>query len=146
MPGFKGYSAPHVLNSNSAQEYKILRTTVKESWNTNNYNNKRAIGSFRAVNNAGDFLSRKNYSCGGSTQSFQSRPNMSGLKHRFGSILSNCDGSGVPAAACNTKYVYDSSDYIKYLRQRSINRNYNDISHGGDQSNASQSALSAIKR
>jgi hypothetical protein len=32
------------------------------------------------------------------------------------------------------------------LKQRAINKNYNDLSYGGDQSNASQSAQRAIRR
>jgi hypothetical protein len=101
-------------------------------------------------------LSRENYSCGGSCQSFQSRPGLKGLKTRFGSVSVSCTPSAaystlqlnkdIPAAACNVKYVYDSSDYVTYLKQRAINKNYNDLSFGGDQSNASQSAQRAIRR
>jgi hypothetical protein len=108
------------------------------------------------VNNAGDLLSRENYSCGGSCQTFQSRPGLSGLKQRFGSIQSSCTPSAaynnlqlnrkIPAAACNVKYVYDSSDYITYLKQKAINKNYNDLTYGGDDSNSSQSAQKAIRR
>jgi hypothetical protein len=54
--------------------------------------------------------------------------------------------NNVPAAACNVKYVYDSSDYITYLKQRAINKNYNDLSNGGDDYNGSQSAQRAIRR
>ena len=111
---------------------------------------------FRAVNNAGDLLSRENYSCGGTCQSFQSRPGLRGLRQRFGSIQSTCVPSAaynslqlitnVPAAACNVKYVYDSSDYITYLKQRAVNKNYNDFSFGGDDYKGSQSAQRAIRR
>ena len=111
---------------------------------------------FRAVNNAGDLLSRENFSCGGTCQSFQSRPGLRGLRQRFGSIQSTCVPSAaynslqlitnVPAAACNVKFVYDSSDYITYLKQRAVNKNYNDFSFGGDDYKGSQSAQRAIRR
>ena len=144
-------------------EFEQIRFTLKNAWNTNyrrqlrNNNLKTSITTpFRAVNNAGDLLSRENYSCGGSCQTFQSRPGLKGLRGRFGSISDSCVPSAayntlqllsnVPAAACNVKYVYDSSDYITYLKQRAINKNYNDLSYGGDQSNASQSAQRAIRR
>ena len=46
----------------------------------------------------------------------------------------------------NGKYVYDSSDYITYLKQKAVNKNYNDLSNGGDDFKASQSAQRAIRR
>jgi hypothetical protein len=144
-------------------EYENIRQTLKNSWNTTypsqlrRNNIKQSITTpFRAVNNAGDLLSRENYSCGGSCQSFQSRPGLKGLRTRFGSVSVSCTPSAaysvlqlnrdIPAAACNVKYVYDSSDYVTYLKQRAINKNYNDLSFGGDQSNGSQSAQRAIRR
>jgi len=131
-------------------DYEQIRFTLRNAWNTKYVsqlgNKKRVIGPFRAVNNAGDVLCRKNYSCGGPCQTFQSRPGMFGLKGAFGSINSYCDGTGVPPSSCNTKYVYDSSNYITYLKQQAVNRNYNDVSNGGNNSNASQSAIRAIRR
>jgi hypothetical protein len=144
-------------------EYENIRQTLKNSWNTTypsqlrRNNIKQSITTpFRAVNNAGDLLSRENYSCGGSCQTFQSRPGLKGLRTRFGSVSVSCTPSAaystlqlnkdIPAAACNVKYVYDSSDYVTYLKQRAINKNYNDLSFGGDQSNGSQSAQRAIRR
>ena len=41
----------------------------------------------------------------------------------------------------NPRYVYDSSDYIRYRKLVSKNKNYNDLSFGGDESNASQVAI-----
>jgi len=127
------------------EEYMNDRDIVVEGWNTNyrretvSYSGvpARAITPFRAVNNAGDLLSRKYYTCGGPCQTFQSRPGMFGLKQRFGAVMLQCDGTGVEAAACNTKYVYDSSDYSRYLKQRAINQTYNNLSNGGDQSSGS---------
>ena len=144
-------------------EFEHIRFTLKNAWNTTypsqlrRDNLKQPITTpFRAVNNAGDLLSRENYSCGGSCQSFQSRPGLRGLRQRFGAIQDTCIPSAtysslqllrnIPAAACNVKYVYDSSDYTTYLKQRAVNQNYNDLTYGGDQSNASQSAWRAIRR
>ena len=144
-------------------EYENIRQTLKNSWNTTypsqlrRNNIKQSITTpFRAVNNAGDLLSRENYSCGGSCQTPQSRPGLHGLRTHFGSVQSSCIPSAtysslqllnnVPAAACNVKYVYDSSDYTTYLKQRAVNKNYNDYSYGGDDSKSSQSATRAIRR
>ena len=52
----------------------------------------------------------------------------------------------VPASACNVKYVYDSSDYITYLKQNAVNKNYNDLKYGGDENSSSQSVVRAIRR
>jgi hypothetical protein len=144
-------------------EFEHIRFILKNAWNTN-YRRQLRVNKlkqsittpFRAVNNAGDLLSRENYSCGGNCQTFQSRPGLKGLRSKFGSISNSCIPSvinsnlqllsDVPAAACNVKYVYDSSDYTKYLKQRAVNKNYNDLTYGGDQSNSSQSAWKAIRR
>jgi len=144
-------------------EFEHIRFTLKNAWNTTypgqlkaNNLKKTIITPFRAVNNAGDLLARENFSCGGSCQSFQHRPGLYGLKHRIGSTSTSCEPSAaynslqlnrsIPSATCNVKYVYDSSDYITYLKQKAVVKNYNDITYGGDQSNASQSRLRAIHR
>jgi len=144
-------------------EFEQIRFTLKNAWNTTyptqlrRDNLKQPITTpFRAVNNAGDLLARQNYSCGGSCQTFQSRPGLKGLRQRFGSIQDTCVPSAtysslqllknIPAASCNVKYVYDSSDYVTYLKQKAVNKNYNDLTYGGDQSSASQSAIRAIRR
>lgn len=145
--GLKGYMAKPVINHDNDDEFAQTRFILREAWNTK-YTNQttKGVTPFRAVTNSGDALSRTNYSCGGSCQSFQSRPGLKGLSQRFGSIGGACDNSGVPPAACNVKYVYDSSDYIRYAKEKAINRNYNDINFGGDSSNTSQSAIRAIRR
>jgi len=144
-------------------EFEQIRFTLKNAWNTTypsqlkrNHLKKTITTPFRAVNNAGDLLSRENYSCGGSCQSFQSRPGLHGLRTHFGSISASCTPSttynslqtikNIPAAACNVKYVYDSSDYVTYLKQKAVVKNYNDISYGGDDYKSSQSASRAIRR
>ena len=143
--------------------YEQIRYTLKNAWNTTypsqlrRNNLKRTITTpFRAVNNAGDLLSRENFSCGGSCQTPQSRPGLHGLKTHFGSVSVSCTPSAaynslqliknIPAAACNVKYVYDSSDYVTYLKQKAVNKNYNDFSNGGDDFKASQSSQRAIRR
>ena len=151
--GMKGFIPQAIQTTDqNYEDVEQQRFQTVQAWN-NTYkaqlkasNKKRIITPFRAVNNAGDILSRQYYSCGGSSQSFQSRPNLHGLKSHFGSIHNLCDGTSVPAAACNTKFVYDSSDYSRYLKQKAIVNNYNDLSYGGNDYNASQSAYRAIRR
>jgi hypothetical protein len=147
----KGFIPPPVQDVDNNDLYAQTRFTLTNAWNTkgaNKWNTKaKTIQTpFRAVTNSGDLLCRDNYTCGGSCQTFQSRPGMFGLKQRFGAIQYLCDGTGVPPAACNVKYVYDSSNYTTYLKQKAINYNYNDYSYGGDQHSASQSAWRRSRR
>ena len=160
----QGYMPQAVqTNDKTYPEFEQIRFTLKNAWNTTypsqlrRNNLKQSITTpFRAVNNAGDLLSRENFSCGGSCQTPQSRPGLHGLSTHFGSVSTSCTPSAaynslqliknIPAAACNVKFVYDSSDYITYLKQKAINKNYNDLSYGGDDSNSSQSAQRAIRR
>ena len=159
-----GYMPQSTINTDKRYpEFEHIRFTLKNAWNTTypsqlkRDNLKQPITTpFRAVNNAGDLLSRLNYSCGGTCQSFQSRPGLKGLRSHFGAVQDTCVPSAaynnlqlltnIPAAACNVKFVYDSSDYVTYLKQRAVNKNYNDLSYGGDQSKSSQSAIRAIRR
>ena len=160
----QGWMPPTTQNVDKRYpEYEQIRYTLKNAWNTTYPSQLRRNGlkktittPFRAVNNAGDLLSRENFSCGGSCQTPQSRPGLHGLRTHFGSVSVSCTPSAtynslqqikeVPAAACNVKYVYDSSDYITYLKQKAVNKNYNDFSNGGDDYNSSQSAQRAIRR
>ena len=149
--GIRGFIARQTNDTNNYNDYAQTRFTLRDAWNTKYVtqlgpSRKRIITPFRAVTNSGDILSREDYSCGGSCQTFQSRPGLFGLRGKFGSIQSKCDNSGIPAATCNVKYVYDSSNYVTYLKQQAINKNYNDLSNGGDNSSTSQSALRGIRR
>ena len=144
---FNGYSPQQTITNYKDSDVVMTRRILRSSWNTQNATgtvngNKRIITPFRAVNNLGDFLSRKNYVCGGSNQVNASRP---GWKSRIGSIISQCDGTGVDAGSGNMRYVADSSDYIRYRRQRAVNVNYNDVKNGGDESNGSYVAFKMVR-
>jgi hypothetical protein len=150
--GIKGRMPQSTITNYRDDEFSQIRFTLRDAWNTTKYSgqngltNTRIITPFRAVNNAGDVLSRPNYSCGGSCQTFQSRPGMFGLRQRFGAIQNICDETLIPPSACNVRYVYDASDYTTYLKQRAVNKNYNDRASGGDDYSTSQSAYRAIRR
>jgi len=158
--GIRGIMPQSVMDHNNSDEFARTRFYLKDAWNTSSTSGssypKRIIGPFRAVNNAGDILSRQDYSCGGTCQSYQSRPGLNGLRGRFGSISASCAPSvlystdqinaAVPASACNGKFVYDGSDYINFKKKQAINRNYNDRSFGGNEYSASQSAMRAVRR
>jgi len=139
---YQGYSPQQTLGNFKTAEQSMTRKILRDSWNTQNATGEvnghmRVITPFRAVNNLGDFLSRKQYVCGGSNQVNKTR---AGLQGPIGSIISRCDNTGVPAGAGNMRFVSDSSDYITYKRQRAMNQNYNDLKNGGDQHHGSYEA------
>jgi len=128
---YNGYSAKQTISNHKDGEQSTNRRVLRDGWNTINAGesingHKRVITPFRAVNNLGDYLARKDYVCGGPNQVNASKP---GMKGRIGSIISACDTSGVEGASCNPRFVSDSSDYIKFKKQVAMNRNYNDSSH-----------------
>ena len=111
---YNGHSSKQTVSSKRDSESAITRKVLRSSWNTpyatGTYEGeKRVITPFRAVNNLGDFLGRKNYSCGGPNQ-----------------MTFTCESSNVPASSANIKFVPDSSDYIRFRKQQAMNRNYND--------------------
>jgi hypothetical protein len=136
---FNGYSPQQTINNFKDSDVAMTRRILRDSWNNvgingsiNNYG--RIITPFRSVNNLGDYLSRKNYVCHVSNQVNASKP---GMKHRIGSIINSCDGTGILASSGNMRYVPDTSDYTRYKKQRAISKNYNDVKNGGDESRAS---------
>ena len=165
-----GYMTKDVYGKDKDSENFVnIRQVLKKSWNTtypsqlrrSNLNTKKTITTpFRAINNAGDLMDRKDYMCvanssQSSNQGYQSRTNIYGLKQRFGCRAGSCMPSviyndlqkdkSIPAANCNVRYVYDTSDYIKYKKQLATNRNFNDYSYGGDNHYSGQSAIKAIR-
>jgi hypothetical protein len=131
MSTINGISPKQTLTNYKDGEQSLDRGVLRRGWNQinaigtiNGY--KRVITPFRAVNNLGDFLARPNYVCGGPNQVNASKP---GWKGHIGSIISQCDGTGVEGASCNPKFVSDSSDYVRFRKLRAMNKNYNDIKH-----------------
>ena len=150
--GINGFIPPPIQDTNNFSEYAQTRHYLREGYNTRYGTQKTLQGvpakintPFRLAMNAGDPLSRKYYTCGGSTNQVK-RPQNNGLRGLYGNIKNLCDGTGVESATCNIKFVYDSSDYIRYKKNFAINKNYNDLSNGGNDSSGSQSAYRAIRR
>ena len=136
------------------------RNVLRQAWNGSplvvngtvtigSVTSNRKIGSFRAVNNAGDLLSRKNYSCGGPNQ-ITSRPGMMNLTLKDGGQdKRRCDNTGVQPSSCNVKYVYDSSDFIRFKKLQAKNRGYTngaDYSYGGANNGTTKSVLNRVRR
>jgi hypothetical protein len=133
---------------NNARGNSIERRIIVRAWNnpyaTGTVNGrKRAIGPFRAVTNSGDFLSRKNYSCGGSNMV---TPDRYKRVSNIGGVPQMCDGTAIPPSTCNPRFVPDSSDYVKFRRLRAQNVTYNEKKFGGNDSRAQYVPLMAVRR
>lgn len=148
---FNGYSTIQTITNYKGSEQTHARSVLRKGLNMVNTNKTtqgtsttygRVTTPFRAFNNSGDLLGRVHYSCGGPNPTSVSKP---GYARNIGSMFNNCDNTGVPAASCNVKWVADSSDYVKFKKLSAINKNYNDLGYGGDQSNGSYSALMRVR-
>ena len=120
-----------VLLMNRLNFKSLNRMELRRVWNGKALEAETTnMTPFRVANNAGDSLSRRNYSCGGPNQ--LSNTNKNQLVSMFrGSLKSVCDSSNVAPASCNTTYVYDSSTYSKFKRQVAMNTTYSESSFGG---------------
>ena len=102
------------------------RLVLRRVWNgdlTSRGRNVLANGPFRIANNAGDPLSRQNFSAGG--------PNMVSSTGRSKlHLASNRDGGQagtaayIPVCTTNVKYVYDSSIFTRFKKQQTVNYGY----------------------
>lgn len=124
-PNIVGASVPKFGPVIDGNFRSMERDVVRQVWNTNCYSKGTKhsgpqIGGFRRVMNAGDYLARVNDGCGGSNQ-INSRPGALVLSTKDGVRRCNSD---IPVANTNVKYVYDSSDFIRYRREKSINKGY----------------------
>jgi len=147
---FTGFSPIQSLNGHNTSDEVNSRRIVTRSWNGKGavgvYNGyARVITPFRAVNNSGDFLARQYYVCGGPNPTNQTH-NGYVIRKMGGRPNNSCDGTGVPAGSSNPKFVFDSSDYIRYKKLKTFNKSYNDLKYGGDQSNASYTAMQSVIR
>jgi hypothetical protein len=158
--GLNGRMPQPLIIHDNTHDFSKTRFALRDAWNTTKTSGssypKRMVTPFRAVNNAGDLLCRQNYSCGGSPQTPQSRPGLNGLRQKFGSTSTSCQpdvlwsslqfSPSTPSATCNGKFVYDSSDYVRFRKLQAVNRNYNDLNFGGNDSSGGQVAYRAIRR
>ena len=111
-----------ILQLGSNSSCAETRQVLTRSWNTdlilsNNENIKTTSGTFRVTQNAGDVLHRHNFAAKGPNQ-------LSGLSMTYISGKDGTQGSvvDIPVSATNVKYVYDSSNFTRYAREKSMNR------------------------
>jgi hypothetical protein len=152
--GTNGISPKPIIISTVNQQtsnHAMNRGILRRAWNTKYASGMvnervRVITPFRAVNNAGDYLARgSNYVCGGSN-TIQPNARKGISKGNIGSIFSVCDNSGIEPSNCNNKWVYDSSYYTRFRKEKALNNTYNDYNFGGNKNNAEFVPLTHVRR
>lgn len=147
---------PSLMDDRTQVHFAQPRFQLRQAWSKSYCQAPhRILTPFRAVNHAGDLMSRQDYACGRQSSGCQSRPNIRGIKHALGSSHGNCMPTlphnslqldrSIPAGSGNSKFVYDSSDYTRYARQKAIYKNYNNLKNGGNDYHAAQSALKSLR-
>ncbi len=123
-----------MVGSEVALKRKILRKAFTPNTVTvNNVKIQSTMGPFRSSLHLGDFLSRKNQSCGGCNQvnDVNSRILRSKMADRVSNNSCNVVTSGVtplqvPLGSGNSKYVSDSSLFTRFKGFMSLSNNMND--------------------
>ena len=121
---------PQLYGNTRSNGDAVMRSVLRRAWNIqqskpdiNGY--RRKVTPFRAVKNAGDYLCRQNAHCGGPNPSVGYAPGRSRLIRAMSDV---CDESmrAVPVSSANHKYVFDSSDYTRYKKERAMNSTFYD--------------------
>lgn len=142
-------------NSNSGMEgggqRSITRLQLRNSFGksgwlkraVNNNNLPLVITPFRLAFNAGDINGTENEA------PIPELPNVNQLNgENLSRLNARGDGTkndGKAGYSGNPKYVYDSSDYVRFKKLQASNRNYNDSSYGGS-NNGAQTYLLRVRR
>jgi hypothetical protein len=126
--------------SSRATDRSILRRALN-----NGYPANAIITPFRASFNAGDIAGTVNSypsaATPGSNQVISSR-----IATQLHSSFGGVNNQGSANYSGNSRYVNDSSDYVRYKKLIAENKTYNDLSFGGDNSNGSYVALKGTRR
>lgn len=130
----------------------LNREVIREVWNSKlvsiksgeskyGHANSIAMGNFRITYNAGDPLSRVNFACGGPNP-LNTHPGALILTTRDGMKRNKSCGK-YESASTNVKYVYDSSLFTRFNREKAIQKDFAyDYSYGG----SNNGAYTAIRR
>ena len=141
-----------MVGGDVALRRKILRKAFKSNKITvGNTTIKSMAGPFRASLSQGDPLNRLYQSCGGCNQvhdvNIRIRLNQDGISDSYCDTVTNgFTPRQIPLETGNNKYVHDSSLFTKFKNLSSLNRNYYDISFGGNANNGSYSFLMKVRR
>jgi hypothetical protein len=104
----------------------------------------RVISPFKAVMGYGHYRDNLDYKDGTEPNQISNTINglyFSGLNR--GSTIGSRDGTGIESNSGNRLYVASGAEYSNFKKLMAVNSTYNDVSFGGDASNASYEAKMA---
>jgi len=127
-------------------ERELERLTLRRmAGNTCFPGNPEVITPFRRFFNAGDTAGSKN----SASSAFLGRPidqiGSSSMVSRLHARHDGVNNQGTAFYTGNQKYVYDSSNYVKFKKLQAISRNYNDSSFGGAGASTVKQVLSRVR-
>ena len=147
--GGQGISPKQTIDSQRDGSDVLLRRKLRDAVNkpymSNTINNYgRVISPFKAVMGYGHYRDNLYYIDGSEPNQIAKTVNglyFSGLNR--GSTIAQRDGTGIVSNSGNRNYIASGEDYSGFKKLMAVNANYNDLTFGGDQSNASYVARMA---
>jgi len=127
---------------------ELERVTLRRMFGNTRFpaGNPQVITPFRRYFNAGDTAGTVN----SAPSSLLGRPpnqvGSSSMVARIHGQQGGVNNQGNAFYTGNPKYVYDSSNYVRFKKLQAVNRNYNDSSFGGAGGSSVASALARVRR
>jgi hypothetical protein len=105
-----------------------------------------AITPFRRYFNAGDTAGTVNSAPSALLGRPPNQVGASSMVSRLHASYGGVSNNGEAFFTGNPKYVYDSSNYVRFKKLQAVNRNYNDSSNGGENGTTIKQALTRVRR
>ncbi len=104
------------------------------------------ITPFRRYFNAGDTAGTVNSAPSALLGRPPNQVGASSMVSRLHANFGGVNNNGEAFFTGNPKYVYDSSNYVRFKKLQAVNRNYNDSSNGGENGTTIKQALTRVRR
>lgn len=114
--------------------------------NTKFPGNPNKITPFRRYFNAGDTAGTVNSAPSALLGRPPNQVGASSMVSRLHANFGGVNNNGEAFYTGNPKYVYDSSNYVRFKKLQAVNRNYNDSSNGGENGTTIKQALTRVRR
>ena len=152
--GVKGKQAVRLGNSDSSSDRSASRKHLTKAFG-NLYNSglgsspalhsKDLLGPFKTAFNSGDILTT--YTENTDTK-YGYQPNQIGGNNlaRINPTRDGVSRNGKAMYSGNSRFTHDSSDYTRFRKLQAMNRNFNDLSTGGNSGNYPQHSIRRLRR
>ena len=152
----KGYQAPPINgHTENGGLRAVYRKQLSKSFG-NNYNtglgsspllySTNILGPFRTSFNAGDVVTNRIENTDIKYGKMSNQVGGNNLSRLQGKGDGNSGQNGKAMYSGNPRHVYDGSDYARYKKLAAINKNFNDITHGGLSGHNTQHAYYRMRK